>query len=196
LPVLKNPDKRVEHFNLIYKDHYANVAAYAIRRTKTREDAADVIAETFTVAWRHVGSIPHGDAELLWLYGVARRVLANQRRSSLRQARLIEKIALDLPASPIDREPSSSESVVRSVLRRLSSGDQELLALTHWEDLSPKEISVVLGITSGAARVRLLRARRRFKEELEKRIRGGELAESSQPVSGTRSFPTEVIGEV
>ena len=49
--------------------------------------------ETFTVAWRRAADMPPGDEALPWLYGVARNVLSNQRRSSLRFTRLVAKTA-------------------------------------------------------------------------------------------------------
>ena len=58
---------------------------YALRRTDNTDDAADVLAETFLVAWRRPDEIPPGPQARLWLYGTARRVLANQRRAERRR---------------------------------------------------------------------------------------------------------------
>ncbi|MBG0813570.1 hypothetical protein HS045_04950 [Planomonospora sp. ID82291] len=46
---------------------------YAVRRSDSTDDVADVIAETFLVAWRRLDDVPDGDAAVLWLYGAARR---------------------------------------------------------------------------------------------------------------------------
>ncbi|MBX6384794.1 MAG: RNA polymerase subunit sigma-24 [Microbispora sp.] len=61
--------------------HYADLLAYVRRRTESPEDAADALAETFATAWRRIGDVPAGPPARLWLYGVARRVLANGRRA-------------------------------------------------------------------------------------------------------------------
>lgn len=45
----------------------------------TPKDAADAVAETFLVAWRRLPEVPSGEEARPWLYGVARRTLANQR---------------------------------------------------------------------------------------------------------------------
>jgi RNA polymerase sigma-70 factor (ECF subfamily) len=70
---------RNEGFESLFRDHYAAVRGYALRRAP-RDMAPDVVAETFLVAWRRLDDVP-ADA-LPWLYGVARRVLANARRSA------------------------------------------------------------------------------------------------------------------
>ncbi len=62
-------------FAALYEIHHARVLAYALRRTRTVADAEDAAAETFVVAWRKRASIPADP--LPWLYGIARRVLAN-----------------------------------------------------------------------------------------------------------------------
>ncbi|WP_298210431.1 sigma factor [Ferrimicrobium sp.] len=50
--------------------------AYTLRRVPSAGDAADVVAETYTIAWRGLEQIPVGDAALLWLHGVAENVVA------------------------------------------------------------------------------------------------------------------------
>src|SRR4029450_2647016 len=67
----------------MFRECYPVVRAYA-RRRAAPDAAQDVVADTFLVAWRRLEDVPE-DA-LPWLYGVARRVLANQRRSAARGA--------------------------------------------------------------------------------------------------------------
>ncbi|MCO8271077.1 hypothetical protein M1L60_10780 [Actinoplanes sp. TRM 88003] len=67
-----------EHFNRLWLEHAPAVLRYARRRVDD-EQADEVVAETFVVAWRRLAEIPA--AELPWLFGVARRVSANVRRS-------------------------------------------------------------------------------------------------------------------
>ena len=86
---------RRERFSALYADCYPRLLGYALRRTHTVEDAADVVAETFLVAWRRLEHVPPGDEARLWLYGVARRVLANQRRGERRRDRLEVRLLLE-----------------------------------------------------------------------------------------------------
>src|SRR3954452_6184076 len=74
-------------FRRLYKEHGREILAYALRRADGAEDAADVVAETFLVAWRRLEDVPPGAQARLWLYGVARRALAHQRRGGRRSGR-------------------------------------------------------------------------------------------------------------
>jgi RNA polymerase sigma factor (sigma-70 family) len=151
-----------ERLRRLYALHGRPVLAYALRRTPSAEDAADVVAETFLVAWRRLESVPSDDA-LPWLYGVARRVLANQRRAAHRRIRLAERLSQELPAAIQALEPPiSSSGPLMASLRMLSADDQEILMLATWEELEPNEIAEVLGVSRIAARSRLQRARRRL----------------------------------
>ena len=71
-------ESREERFRRLYDPGRARVVAYAVRRTTNYEDTADVVAETFAIAWRRIDDIPHGEREVPWLYPVARRVIANR----------------------------------------------------------------------------------------------------------------------
>jgi RNA polymerase sigma factor (sigma-70 family) len=148
-------------FRSLFEHHYPQIEAYARRRCARPSDADDVVAETFTVAWRRFHDIP---AEPLpWLYGVARKVLANQRRGQRRWTSLIDRLRRE----PGDTEtPSDSGEPVRLALARLRAADQELLRLSAWEELTPQQIATVLGISANAASIRLHRARRQLATEL------------------------------
>jgi RNA polymerase sigma-70 factor (ECF subfamily) len=106
------------------------------------------------------------DNSLPWLYGVARRLLANQYRA--RRAAP--------PPLPITEYPGSGgadESVgvadVRAALATLSERDQEILRLVGWEELTVSEAAEVLGCTRTTAAVRLHRARKRLTEAMSTR---------------------------
>lgn len=133
-------------------------------------EAFDAAAETFTVAWRRHEQIPDGDRALLWLYGVAHRVVSNQWRSRRRQSRLKGKIAgLGAARAPGPEQQTLNSDEQREVLearRSLSRRDQEILVLAACEDLKPEEIAQVLGITRAAVDQRFSRARGRLAREL------------------------------
>lgn len=73
-------DEREQRFGAVYEQARRPLLAYALRRTGSPEDAADVVAETFAIAWRRLDAIPDGEASRLWLYAACRRVIANHGR--------------------------------------------------------------------------------------------------------------------
>jgi RNA polymerase sigma factor (sigma-70 family) len=161
-----SPERRFER---LYAAHGRAVLAYAVRRVTDAQDAADVVADTFLVSWRRLDEVPSGEAARLWLYGVARRVLANQQRSERRRDRLAERLRRELPAVLESKWPAMSEAgEVLGALSQLGPEDQEILRLHGWEELTPGEIAAVLGISGVAARSRLHRARRRLRAALQR----------------------------
>ncbi|GAA3041226.1 RNA polymerase sigma factor [Streptosporangium longisporum] len=87
---------RKRRFEVTYVANYADILAYVRRRTDSHEDAADALAETFATAWRRLDGIPEGGDARLWLFGVARRVLANGRRAESRRSELVERFGRQL----------------------------------------------------------------------------------------------------
>jgi RNA polymerase sigma factor (sigma-70 family) len=154
-------------FERLYAEHGRSVLAYAVRRASDGQDAADVVADTFLVAWRRLDDVPPGEAARLWLYGVARNILANQQRSERRRQRLGERLRQELPVVLEGVGAPAQTGAVSAALARLGPDDQEILRLAGWEELSPGEIAVVLGIGQVAVRSRLHRARRRLRAALE-----------------------------
>jgi RNA polymerase sigma-70 factor (ECF subfamily) len=178
-----SPDPpRRDRFRGVYDANYAPLLGYALRRARTAEDAADIVAETFLVAWRRLDDIPAGEEARLWLYGVARRVLANQRRGERRRERLEVRLLLEPSVwSPATRDESTVDlEAVARALERLSRRDRDVLELVAWEGLAPRELSIVLGCPVNTARVRLHRARKRFAEELSNAEDGLRLPQASR----------------
>jgi RNA polymerase sigma-70 factor, ECF subfamily len=169
-------------FRKLYADYRAEILAYALRRVADPEDAADVLAETFLVAWRRLDDLPPRSQARLWLIGVARRALANQRRGENRRSKLVERLrtelAVDLGRIRVET-PDGGE--VLAALATLDPADQELLRLNAWEGLEPSEAARVLGISSVAARSRLHRARRRLRRVLDGQRTGSAGQETFEP---------------
>lgn len=163
-----------EHrFRALYDEHFTALTRYVVRRVGTPTDAGDVVAETFLVLWRKLDQAPAG-RELPWLYGVARRVLANHRRSAQRRDQLIGKLSDQISIAAQDSERGrdfvrDEVQAVRGAMDRLSPDDQEVLRLVAWEELSREEIATALGCSRATARVRLHRARARLRTQLQAR---------------------------
>jgi RNA polymerase sigma-70 factor (ECF subfamily) len=180
-----NTDTRVERFRALYESTRPRVLAYALRRTPTPEDAADVVAETFTIAWRRLDDVPDGEGGLLWLYATGRRVVANNGRRARRRAELVDRIGAELAAAlALPDERNEGEALMAAMaLDRVSDDDRELLMLAGWEGLGPAELARLLGCSPAAARVRLHRARARLATEM------GRLGLLAKPARPSRHLP-------
>ncbi len=170
----------IEHqvFRGIYAQHYPMVLGYCLRRV-ARDDAQDIVAEVFTIAWRKHDTMPDGEAVLPWLYAVAARTIANHRRSASRRTSLWTKVrGLAHSASPgvdsviIQRR---EDAAVIDAIQALRPGDREILMLSAWEGLSAPLIAGSLGISVDAAEKRLTRAKQRLADALDRQpdTRGG-----------------------
>lgn len=165
------PDDPALRFERLYADSVTALLGFSLRRCDSREDAADLVAEVFLVAWRRIEEIPDGEDARLWLFGVAHRLLANQQRALRRQRNLGARLARHLseagapdPATVLDRHEAGQP--VRDALATLAPQDGALLTLVVWEGLSPTEAARVLGLSAGTVRVRLYRARGRLRTAL------------------------------
>jgi RNA polymerase sigma factor (sigma-70 family) len=178
--------RRRERFRELYADNYPLVLGYAMRRCPQPEDAADVVAETFLAAWRRLDDVPPEHARA-WLYGVARRVLANQLRGRRRRQRLGERLGEELrhfaAAAPELQRDGKLERAA-SAFASLTEQDREILALAAWEGLAGADIGRALGCSANAARIRLHRARRRFARRLAALDGGCAPARAEQAISG------------
>jgi RNA polymerase sigma factor (sigma-70 family) len=150
----------------LYSSYADRVFAYASRRVGT-DDAADVVADTFLVAWRRLEDVPE-DA-LPWLYGAARNVINNARRAEIRRDALRWRMAIterlendDDPAPVIE-----AKADIVAAMRLLPASEREALMLVAWEDLDPRRAAAVIGCSAGTFAVRVHRGRRHLMQILE-----------------------------
>jgi RNA polymerase sigma factor (sigma-70 family) len=189
--------QRREKFRVLYEAAYPRVLGYALRRTSTPEDAADLVAETFLTAWRRFEELPPGDEAQLWLYGVAHRQLANHRRGEQRRSALSERLAGELEAlAPVWHDPPPSDlTAFVTAWQRLRAADREVLGLVAWEGLSNAELAQVMGWSRALSKLRVHRARRRLAAELAKQgvEVGAAPAVSSRPLAAACDVPAPHI---
>lgn len=155
-------------FERCFSENYTDIARYCARRCPIAEDAQDAATETFAVAWRRRADRPAPPEDRLWLFGIARRVLANQHRGEERRRRLLERLRdrTESGASEFVLGDGPGADAVREALAQLSAGHRELLLLAAWEEMPVAEIAEVLGVSAPVVSRRLHRARARFAELL------------------------------
>lgn len=156
-------DDRSERFEAFYGAHHQSIAAY-VRRRVIEHDVEDVIAQVFLVAWRRFETIPPPPEGRLWLFGVARRMVADHRRSTIRRRRLNERLAEEArgPARSAGTFEATQLRIDRA-MRALRPGEREVLRLILWDDVSHAEAAALLGCTANAVELRYRRARNHFR---------------------------------
>lgn len=131
-----------------------------LRRRADVGTAEEALSDALLVLWRRLDDVP-AEARLPWCYGVARRCLANAVRAEQRRLRLVERLS----AVPVTEPPEDHR--LAEALASCSDDDRELLRLWAWEELPPREIAVVLGVTPNAVSIRLHRALGRLRTRMD-----------------------------
>ena len=157
-----------ETFSELYRRTHVDVLAFLLRRCPTPEDAADCLAETYLVAWQKRDQMPTGTETRPWLFGVARNVM---RRGSERHQRTaatasalaaeIERTAAACPAPDL-----TQPDPVNAAIRDLPPLEQEIITMLIWDELTPREVAAILGLTPNLVRVRAHRARAKLRAAL------------------------------
>jgi RNA polymerase sigma-70 factor (ECF subfamily) len=135
------------------------IYAYASRRLARREDAEDAAAETFRAAFANLHRMPKGDVRL-WLFGIARRKVADLYRKERRrrEVALTDDLAVTEGQSLESREAAAN---IRRIVYSLPDNQREALLLQYLEGLSHAEIAFVIGRSPTAVNSLIQRARAR-----------------------------------
>jgi len=155
-----------ERLEQAYVANAPDLLNYFGRRVLILVDAADLVSETFVVACRRKEHLPTGDEQVrMWLFGVAKHVLANTTRGSTRRFELASKLREHLLTVPVEH-PSTEALDIRQALGRLPSDQSELVKLVLWDGFSVPEAAIILEVSESTARGRYQRARTRLGELL------------------------------
>jgi RNA polymerase sigma-70 factor (ECF subfamily) len=161
----------VGSFEALYRSEVAGVMAFFARRGRDPQTVFDLTADTFVEAMRSFGSsAPAEGSERPWLFAIARRVYAKHcERAAHRQDAARRDYARQIPdddeteelAERIDAERAGRQLLEQ--LARLPALDREAVELVDLAGLTPREAATALGVSPGAMRVRLFRARLRLR---------------------------------
>jgi DNA-directed RNA polymerase specialized sigma24 family protein len=111
-----------DHIEASLREAAPDLLAYFERRVAPREDAADLLGELMLQAWRNARSAPAEEEQRrMWLYGVARNVLANHTRSVRRRTALVDRLRRHLS---VDRPGALGQADYRPGCR--GAGPQRL----------------------------------------------------------------------
>lgn len=154
-------------FEAIYQAEFDVVMAYFARRTADPQTAADLTADTFVAAITSFATFDRtkGTARS-WLLGIGRRVFAQHCEAVARGRDVVVRMngrrvlsgdEIDDLVGRIDAEREGRELV--AAMAALPALDREVIELVDLVGMTPKEAAIVLGVSSGAVRIRLFRAR-------------------------------------
>lgn len=167
-------DNNGDAFVAIFDQHRDRVYRHALRMTANVHDAEDVTAGAFLELWRRRKAARVVDGSVLpWLLVTTTNLAKNLTRGLRRYRALIATLPrADVARSAEDVALEQIEEFrivvrVRDALSGLSPSDAALITLTVFEHYSPAQAAAALGITDGAARTRIFRARTRMAATLE-----------------------------
>ncbi|KUL21429.1 RNA polymerase [Actinoplanes awajinensis subsp. mycoplanecinus] len=153
-------------FRTLFEAAYDDLLGFVERRTHQLA-AEDIVAEVFLTAWRRLDDVPRDlDQARAWLFTVAHHTLRNRRRSDHRQQAVALRILREPGAADSIAEPADVASRIdlNRAWEQLNHDDQQVIALTVLDGLTGPQAATVLGISSTAFSLRLLRARRRLRK--------------------------------
>lgn len=157
-----------ETFSALYRRTRVDVLAFLLRRCSTPEDAADCLADTYLVAWQKRDQMPPGAETRPWLFGVARNLMRRGNELRGRTAAAARALAAELERSgAVCPAPDLGDSdPVFAAIHELPDLEQEIITMLIWDELPPREVAAILGLTPNVVRVRAHRARARLKAAL------------------------------
>lgn len=162
-PADLEPERAAAHsesFEAVYRDHYRDVYRYVLLSLRSRDDADDVVADTFDralVAWRS----GHGPAgrPLPWLIVIARRIIIDRWRR--------ERLIRWLPFGRITADPADGDDLggraefwlwLTELAKALPPRQRDVVFLRYQRDLTDEEIGHILGLSASGVRTLVSRA--------------------------------------
>lgn len=149
--------------------HGPSLLLYFERRIEPVEDAAMLLNDLLVVVWKRAASAPSDPEQVrMWMFGIARKLLNNQRRSNYRRSALADQLREQL-ASRSQPIPPDEAAAVRAAVATLPKSQRELVRLVHWDGFTLSEAARITGVGASTARSRYALARAKLTGELTNR---------------------------
>jgi RNA polymerase sigma factor (sigma-70 family) len=159
-------------FERLYRANVAAVTAFFARRSAEPQTVADLTADTFVEAITSYRTFdPRRGTARAWVFGIARRIYAAHCEAHSRQQARVHRLAGRRELEPdqvgelLDRIDAERDGrALLSELTALPALDRAVVELVDIAGLRTKEAASVLGLSGGAVRMRLMRARARLRK--------------------------------
>jgi RNA polymerase sigma factor (sigma-70 family) len=167
-----------ERYRELVERHQRRVFAVAWSRLGDAALAEEASQEAFIRAYRRLWLLGDGAKFAGWVNTIARRVAINFGLRHRRELNKRQRWALENPPTPAaqdsadEADPLYTPETLRQTLAELPDAPRECLVLFYLEGQSGAEAAAALGISEGALRVRLHRARAAMRERLEEKLEG------------------------
>lgn len=151
-------------FGEIVERYQERLLRFLLTRARCRADAEDAVQDTFISAYRYLASFDARWRFSTWIYRIAIRNLARQRRTDRQEV----DVELVDDADPLENCIASAERENIWVVARqvLTAEARDAMWLRYVEDLSVREIASALDKSVSWTKVSLMRSRRRLSREL------------------------------
>jgi RNA polymerase sigma-70 factor, ECF subfamily len=166
----QSPDARVEQ---LYAEYVAMVWSGLRRLGVPEASIEDAVQDVFLVVHRRLADFEGRSSIKTWLYGIVLRVAKDYRRTLVRQAQKVERLAEILSVSPVspptpvrEAERREANRALHAILAELDEGHREVLVLVEIEDFSVRDAAAMLHLHIRACQRRLRAAHAAFEKSL------------------------------
>lgn len=148
-----------ELFEKLFQQYEKPILRFVYRMVQDREVAEELTQQAFVKAYEALPRQNDLSNHRAWLY----RIAANTCFDHLRRRKLVQWLPLMDRDSPHGGPDNGDSDQVQRILRQMSPEDRAVLVLYSVEEYSTSEIGEMLGLSAGAVKIRLFRARERFR---------------------------------
>ncbi|MBQ9614095.1 MAG: RNA polymerase sigma factor [Lachnospiraceae bacterium] len=168
---MKNGDRSA--FDSIYEKYHIPILRSAYLICGNRQDAEDVMQDTFVACWLHVRELRKDESFRYWLF----RIMAQAARKTAKEhAALVPDEMIQDTADRGQLQQLVSDEYervldgyfVENALQALSKQQREVIVLYYYNEMSVKEIANTLQVFEGTVKSRLFTARRQMKSALQR----------------------------
>jgi RNA polymerase sigma factor (sigma-70 family) len=179
-------------FESLFERHRRRIFALAFRYTGVREDAEDIVQQTFQKAFVHLHKFEGKSSFSTW----ATRIAINQALISLRTRRALREVPMDdlssdevrpLVPEPADTNPDPEVNCSRkerarilfAAMRQLRPGMRRAIHLREMEELSARETAARMRVSVGTVKARVFRARKQLGKALSRCMESHRISRNS-----------------
>jgi RNA polymerase sigma-70 factor, ECF subfamily len=157
-----------KEFNKIYDNNKNAVYSYLYYMTKDVEDAEDLCQDTFFKIYRNIKNYRGDCNERSWCITIARNTFLSwirKKKPKIAVGEDLDQIPTDAGSNPEAMVLKKEEgSRIKEILLMLKEEYRTILLLRDYEEMSYKEIGMVTGLSESAVKIRIFRAREKYKK--------------------------------